>query len=60
MLLPKIIRELRSQPQSTFLWMFAGSLFELFKTIPILPPFGLFALDYARAMTGIRLESVKG
>jgi hypothetical protein len=40
--------------------MFAGSLFELFKTIPILPPFGLFALDYARAMTGIRLESVKG
>jgi predicted ATPase len=60
MLLPKIIRELRSQPQSTFLWMFAGSIFELFKTIPILPPFGLFASDYARAMTGIRLESVKG
>jgi len=60
MLLPKIIGELRSKPESAFIQGFIGGLFELFKTLPLFPPFGAFALDYARALTGVQLESATG
>jgi hypothetical protein len=60
MLLPKIIRGLRDKPEAAFVGSFAGSLFELLKTIPLFPPFGIFAMDYARALTGLQLESIKG
>jgi len=60
MFLPKIMDELRSKPEAALIGILAGGLFELFKTLPILPPFGAFAMDYTRALTGLRLESVKG
>jgi energy-coupling factor transporter ATP-binding protein EcfA2 len=56
MLLPKIIGELKNKPEAAFI----GSFFELFKTLPIFPPFGMFVSDYVRALTGQRLEPVKG
>jgi hypothetical protein len=60
MLLPKIIDELRAKPEAAFIGGFIGGLFETFKTLPLFPPFGAFALDYTRALTGLQLESVKG
>lgn len=60
MLLPKIMGELRTKPEAAFIQSFIGGLFELFKTLPLFPPFGTFALDYTRALTGIQLESAIG
>ena len=64
MFLPKMMRELKAKPEAeTLTRMFGGwigGLFELFKALPILPPFGIFASDYTRALTGLRLESVRG
>jgi len=60
MLLPKIMGELRTKPEAAFIQSFIGGLFELFKTLPLFPPFGAFALDYTRALTGIQLESAGG
>ena len=60
MLLPKIVGELRTKPQSALIQSFIGGLFELFKSLPLFPPFGMFALDYTRALTGIQLESASG
>ncbi|MEM2363670.1 MAG: hypothetical protein QXQ20_08275 [Candidatus Nezhaarchaeales archaeon] len=37
-----------------------GGILELFKVLPIFPPFGIFVSDYARALTGLRLESIMG
>jgi len=62
--LPKIMRELRAKPEAEaitkMLGSWVGGFFELFKALPILPPFGIFTSDYTRALTGIRLESVAG
>jgi hypothetical protein len=60
MLLPKIIGGLKGKPEAALIGSFAGGLFELFKTIPLFPPFGVFAMDYTRALTGLQLASVKG
>jgi len=60
MLLPKIIGELRAKPEAAFIGSFIGGLFELFKTLPLFPPFGTFASDYTRALTGLQLESARG
>jgi hypothetical protein len=60
MLLPKIIGELKGRPEAAFIGSFAGGMLELLKTLPILPPFGLFTLDYIRALTGLRPESAEG
>jgi energy-coupling factor transporter ATP-binding protein EcfA2 len=59
-LLRKIIGELKGKPEAAFIGSFAGALVELFKTLPLFPPFGVFAMDYTRALTGFQLTSVKG
>jgi hypothetical protein len=60
MFLPRMIGELKGKPEATLIASFTGALFELFKAIPLLPPFGIFAMDYTRALTGLQLELVKG
>lgn len=64
MLLPKIIEMLRTKPEveaaTRTLGGWVGGFFELFKALPILPPFSVFASDYTRALTGIRTELLKG
>jgi len=60
MLLPKIVRELKGKPEAVFIGSFAGFLVELLKSLTLFPPFGIFAMDYTRALTGLRLEFVKG
>jgi len=60
MLLPRIVRELKGKPEATLIGSFAGALFELFKTLPLFPPFGVFAMDYVGALTGLQFTSVKG
>ena len=64
-MIPKIIRALLTQPGiDTPSRMAAvsviGFFFELLKSTPILPPFSIFASDYIRALTGIKLESILG
>jgi hypothetical protein len=38
----------------------AGGLFELFKQLPLIPPFTVFANDCVRALTGVRPQAVEG
>jgi hypothetical protein len=60
MLLPKIMSQLKSKPEAALIGSFAGFLVELLKTLPLFPPFGIFAIDYLGALTGLRLVPVKG
>lgn len=60
MFLPRMIGGLRAGPEATIMGSLIGGLFEMFKTLPIFPPFGIFSLDYTRALTGLRLEFVAG
>jgi AAA15 family ATPase/GTPase len=55
MLLPKIMSQLKSRPEATLIGSFVTPLVELFKSLPILPPFGIFAIDYLEASTGLKL-----
>lgn len=59
--LPRLLRELKARPEELRV---AGSLFgwvlEALKALPILPPFGAFAMDYARALTGLHIGPVEG
>jgi len=60
MLLRRITGELKNKPEATFIMSFVGGLFELFKGIPISPPFGIFAIDYTRAVTGFQIKPIVG
>jgi len=60
MLLPKMVKELRGKPEATIIGGLTGTFFELFKTLPLFPPFNVFAMDYVGALTGLQFEPVKG
>jgi len=60
MLLSKIVSELTKKAETSTLVFFGGMFIDLLKRIPLLPPFSVFADDYGRAFTGLRLESVRG
>jgi len=62
--LPKITHELRAKPEGEAVTRMFGSwiggFFELIKALPILPPFGIFASDYTKALTGFQAAPFGG
>ena len=62
--LPKITRELRAKPEGEAVTRMFGSwiggVFELIRALPILPPFGIFASDYTKALTGFQPAPLGG
>jgi len=59
--LNKITQDLLKKPESQFLTGFIRSILDILKTLPIMPPFGLFVSDYIRGITGtIRIEPIEG
>lgn len=60
MILPRLIGEFLKKPEASFMIGFIKTFYDLIATLPLSPPLGLFAADYLRATTGVKLEHVEG